>query len=219
MACAAPSHRPNSEGFAGSAMQLPKNAGDRPRMRGRETNMALLKKSLLWAGVLGTALGFDYCVHAAEPTGNVDPAQAPMGGLPVKGFCAPKTAAHPPLGSCLKCVERWLFYRSEPTPCECKPHPTPYRPPLYAWFPCHQRPCATVSPLVAPGLYQRQPDNLLPQPPVPVAEKKEKSQVPGSSAALGVPVEPMREVRSARPRTMTEPVFVPASPSIDSLRR
>ena len=182
--------------------------------------MALLTKSLTWAGILGTALGLGECVRATEPASAVDPAHAPANGLPANGSCAPKAAVHPPLGSCLKCVERWLFYRSEPTPCECKPHPTPYRPPLYAWFLCQHQPCAPVRPLVAPGLNTRQPDNLLPQPPVPVAEKKEKSQVPGSSAALGVPVEPTRAAKSARPRTMSEPVYLPASnPLIDGSRR
>jgi len=115
----------------------------------------------------------------------------PTAACPDGKCLATAQPAHPPCGSFLDKCGRWLFYRPLPTPKECKPHPTPYRPPLYTWFPpCKAAPCL-VHPLVVEGLKTAPGQNLLPEPPVPmgggVTEGPDKSPVPGSSAAMALP--------------------------------
>jgi hypothetical protein len=128
------------------------------------------------------------------PAGPVGPVAHPPGG-------------HPPLGSCLNSLGHWLFYKQAPFCKECKGRFTPYRPPLYVYMNCRpggqcgnpngvwQPPPVAVAPVPHP--------EVLPKPVMPalVGAAPEKSAAfSPSSAALGVPMNPMPTVLT-KPKT------------------
>lgn len=88
---------------------------------------------------------------------------------------------------CLEKLGRWLCYRSTPVPCDCKGHFTPYRPPLYAWFPCRSGQCGGAGEggsCMHPVAQSQMRDPELPATIVPRITKQEKPLIPGSSAAM-----------------------------------
>lgn len=106
---------------------------------------------------------------------------------PMASACKTQPKAdHPPLGTYLDRFGKWLFYRSPPTPCECKGHLPAYRPPLTAWFPCKPGACA------APHVIYAQPIRVEPRsdappsmPAVPQITRIDRPVgVPGSSAVM-----------------------------------
>ncbi len=102
---------------------------------------------------------------------------------------------HPPFGSYLDRFGKWLFYRSPPTPCECKGHLPPYRPPLIAWFPCKPGQCgAGPWPSCSPAIIvESRPDAPPPLPAAPQITFKDRPLIPGSSAAMSVKQPPVKK--------------------------
>lgn len=84
-------------------------------------------------------------------------------------------------------LSAWLSSKS--TSCECKGHPTPYRPPLYTWFPCKPNvnwtngcaPACERPVVIATTKHIEQPLRM-PDPPSHLL--KETPLVPGSSTAI-----------------------------------
>lgn len=92
--------------------------------------------------------------------------QAPVGFQPVQGIVGHTTTCAEPTpcatcptppkpvksrASCFECFNRWFAYSPSPTPCDCGMTPTPYRPPLIAYFSCKGTPFQVASPTCATG--------------------------------------------------------------------
>jgi len=112
--------------------------------------------------------------------------------------CPEKPCAKPvscPDKSCPTCCSGWsklaqCFKPRTCEPCECKPHATAYRPPLYTWFPCKTGSvgCSTAMPVfhhqvaaVVPAIPIEAP---LPKPVTPSITQKERPFISGSTIVL-----------------------------------
>lgn len=108
--------------------------------------------------------------------------------------------------SCFDCFNKWFGYKPSPTPCECGPEPTPYRPPLIAYFSCKGTPfvvtgtgcstgcgqggCGQGVPTAQPGVVPHAvPGNAVPQAmPSPTPPPRMSPTI--SSSAKGGPIQP-----------------------------
>lgn len=169
-------------------------------------------KWLLLAGMIWTVGGMNSAARAEESTWKkLDDVEAVekremgpevvSGSACLDGNCAPRPACkdgeqtakakHPPFGSYVQPLSRWLSYRATPNqPC-CKWRPTPYHPPLYTYFPCQPGQCAKCNTPVVAVTSQGEPSaqptpavQPVPMPIVPRYTQEEKPLIPGSSAAL-----------------------------------
>jgi hypothetical protein len=110
------------------------------------------------------------------------------------GSCATKQT-HGIGGRCsdvFHCLARFACYQPARLPCSCSWQPSPFRPPLYMWFPCQPGGCAACVAPPAPCVCQGSATTLaaknfvqpLPQPEMPKIALQDKPLVPGSSSAM-----------------------------------
>jgi hypothetical protein len=116
-------------------------------------------------------------------------------GKPACTTCSkPSRMTHPPMGSYLEKLSAWFCYRAAPNSCECKMHPTKYRPPLYTWFPYRPDQCPNWGPPLHTTTVVRETpvaepvEPKLPAPVMPKYTTTEKPFVPGSAAAELAPM-------------------------------
>jgi hypothetical protein len=132
--------------------------------------------------ISGTACRDGNCQPKPSTCRDGDCTPRPMAGVCAKQPCQER----PAVGSCLARFGKWLFYRAPETPCECKGHLPPYRPPLIAWFPCKPGECGVPrEPYGKPILVAPRPDAPPPLPPTPQITKVDRPiGVTASSAAM-----------------------------------
>jgi len=153
-----------------------------------------IRNRLMMVAVLVVSIGR---AHAAEPqfkaaepiaTTAETPAIVSEGAACADGKCA---AGHGKQkdGNCCERLWNWITYSPPKAPCDCH-RPTPYRPPLYAWFPCKDTQCHTGHCLKMPEQIQtlakgKHFDSPLPMPEMPkVLVVHPKPLISGSSTAL-----------------------------------
>lgn len=158
--------------------------------------MKLAYRMMFLAGVFlsaGGVQGAETAVipfkSASEPIGQPLPSDAPepilTGSACADGKCAGKEKSGE---SHLGKFWHWLAYSPAKAPCDCK-RPTPYRPPLYAWFPCNSSSscaagtCAKSSAHPHVTVAAKPAEEPLRMPEMPIVVRP-TPLVPGSSSVM-----------------------------------